>query len=257
MQIPVADNHPLNFTGKVVIVTGARTGIGAETAYEFARHGASVVVASRRECTETVERIRAIGGEVTDIPTDVSKEEDVKALIAKTLEVYGKIDVAFNNAGLAVPGGSLHDQTVENFDKCFGVDGRGVFLSMKYEIPEMLENGGVIINTASVAGLIADPYMGSYVTAKHAVVGMTKAAALDYATKGIRINAICPGFVETGMTGPFMKDPAKRANMASNNPMNRIATPDEVAGIVLLLASPWGGFVTGAAWNMDGGQTAR
>lgn len=248
----------LDYTGKVVLVTGARSGIGKATAIAFAKQGAKVVVAGRRPCDETQAAIAEFGGESTFVAVDVAKEEDVKNLIEKTIETYGKLDVAVNNAGTLPPTIDLVDQTTEDYDRVFDVDARGVFLSMKYEIPEMLKNGGgAIINIASVAGLVADPGMAPYVGAKHAVSGLTKAAGIEYASKGIRINGIAPGFVASEMTQGWMDDPEMKALVSSYNWQNRIADPSEIANVALFLGSDLASFMGAAVVPVDAGQTAH
>ena len=248
----------LDFTGKVVLVTGGGSGIGQATAVAFARQGAKVVIAGRSNADETLRRIKEVGGEALFVRTDVSISADVQAVIKATIDTFGRLDVAFNNAGLLPVTAPLVDQTEEDFDKIISVDLKGVFLCMKYEIPEMLKvGGGSIINCGSIVSLVADPGMAPYVAAKHGVSGITKGAALEYATQGIRINAIAPAFTETGMTQGWLADPQMRELVKSFNAANRIASSDEIAGIVLFLASPMASFVTGATYAVDGGQSAH
>jgi NAD(P)-dependent dehydrogenase (short-subunit alcohol dehydrogenase family) len=248
----------LDFTGKVVLVTGGGSGIGQATAVAFARQGAKVVIAGRSNADETLRRIKEVGGEAIFVRTDVSISADVQAVIKATIDKFGRLDVAFNNAGLLPVTAPLVDQTEDDFDKIISVDLKGVFLCMKYEIPEMLKvGGGSIINCGSIVSLVADPGMAPYVAAKHGVSGITKGAALEYATQGIRINAIAPAFTETGMTQGWLADPQMRELVKSFNAANRIASSDEIAGIVLFLASPMASFVTGATYAVDGGQSAH
>lgn len=248
----------LDFTDKVVLVTGGGSGIGQATAVAFARQGAKVVIAGRSNADETLRRIKEVGGEAIFVRTDVSISADVQAVIKATIDTFGRLDVAFNNAGLLPVTAPLVDQTEEDFDKIISVDLKGVFLCMKYEIPEMLKvGGGSIINCGSIVSLVADPGMAPYVAAKHGVSGITKGAALEYATQGIRINAIAPAFTETGMTQGWLADPQMRELVKSFNAANRIASSDEIAGIVLFLASPMASFVTGATYAVDGGQSAH
>lgn len=248
----------LDFTGKVVLVTGGGSGIGQATAVAFARQGAKVVIAGRSNADETLRRIKEAGGEAIFVRTDVSISADVQAVIKATIDKFGRLDVAFNNAGLLPVTAPLVDQTEDDFDKIISVDLKGVFLCMKYEIPEMLKvGGGSIINCGSIVSLVADPGMAPYVAAKHGVSGITKGAALEYATQGIRINAIAPAFTETGMTQGWLADPQMRELVKSFNAANRIASSDEIAGIVLFLASPMASFVTGATYAVDGGQSAH
>lgn len=248
----------LDYTGKVVLVTGARSGIGKATAIAFAKRGAKVVVAGRRPCVETQAAIEAAGGESTFIAVDVAEAEQVENLIAKTIETYGRLDVAVNNAGTLPPTKDLIDQSLEDYDRVFDVDARGVFLCMKYEIAEMLKTGGgAIVNIASVAGLVADPGMAPYVGAKHAVSGLTKAAGIEYASKGIRINGIAPGFVASEMTQGWMDDPVMKETVAGYNWQNRIAEPEEIANVALFLGSGLASFMGAAIVAVDAGQTAH
>lgn len=248
----------LDFTGKVAIVTGGNSGIGQATAVAFARQGAKVVVACRSNADETLRRIKEAGAEAIFVKTDVSIAADVKNLVKTTVDTYGRLDVAYNNAGLLPVTAPLTEQTEEDFDKIIAVDLRGVFLCMKYEIPEMLKVGaGSIINCGSVVSLVADPGMAPYVAAKHGVAGITKAAALEYAKQNVRINAIAPAFVETGMTQVWLADPEMTETVKGFNAANHIASPDEIAGIVLFLASPMASFMTGGVYPVDGAQTAH
>jgi NAD(P)-dependent dehydrogenase (short-subunit alcohol dehydrogenase family) len=248
----------LDFTGKVAIVTGGNSGIGQATAVAFARQGAKVVVACRSNADETLRRIKEAGGEAIFVKTDVSVAADVRNLVKTTVDTYGRLDIAYNNAGLLPVTAPLIEQTEEDFDKIIGVDLRGVFLCMKYEIPEMLKVGtGSIINCGSVVSLVADPGMAPYVAAKHGVAGITKAAALEYAKQNVRVNAIAPAFVETGMTQVWLADPEMTETVKGFNAANHIASPDEISGIVLFLASPMASFMTGGVYPVDGAQTAH
>lgn len=248
----------LDFTGKVAIVTGGGTGIGQATAVAFARQGAKVAIAGRSNADETLRRIKEFGGEAMFVRTDVSIAADVKNLVQTTVDTYGRLDIAFNNAGLLPVTKVLTEQTEEDFDQIVAVDLKGVFLGMKYQIPEMLKvGGGSIINCGSVVSLVADPWMAPYVAAKHGVAGLTKGAALEFAKEGIRVNCIAPSFTETGMTQGWLADPEMKETVKGFNAMNRIASPEEVSGIVLFLASPMASFISGAVFSVDGAQTAH
>lgn len=248
----------LDYTGKVVIVTGARSGIGQATAVAFARQGARVVCNGRSNADRTMQLIKDAGGEAVFVQGDVSKAADVRKIIGTAVETYGRLDVAFNNAGLLPVTAPLADQTEEDFDTIIAVDLKGVFLCMKYEIPEMLKaGGGSIINCGSVVSLVADPGMAPYAAAKHGVAGLTKGAALEYAEQNVRVNCISPALTDTGMTAGWLADPQMRELVKSYNAAHRIATPEEISGIVLFLGSPLASFITGAVIAVDGGQTAH
>lgn len=249
----------LDFTDKVVLITGGASGIGRATALAFARQGAKVVVGDIDErAAETVRLIQDDGGTATFVRTDVTRSADVEALVATAVESYGGLHVAFNNAGILPPTGPLLEQSEEDFDKTIAVDLKGVFLALKHEIAHMAANGGgSIINTASIAGIIADPGMSPYVAAKHGVVGLTKAAALDYAAAGVRVNALAPGLVETPMTKEWLADPEMRDVVLAGPKLGRAAKPEEITGMVLFLASPMASFATGGVYVVDAGQTAH
>lgn len=252
-------NHDaFDFTGKVALVTGGRSGMGQAAAVAFARNGAKVVVNGRTAADETLLRIKELGGEATFVRGDVSSPEDVQALVTAVVDTYGRLDIAFNNAGVVPATAPLTEQSVEEFDRVIGADLRGVFLCMQAEIPAMLASGGgSIINNGSVVSLVADPGMAPYVAAKHGVAGLTKAAALEYAKQGIRINAIAPAFVATEMTQFWLDDPEMAELVKSFNAQGRVATPDEITGLVMLLASDMGSFMTGGIYPLDAGQTAH
>jgi NAD(P)-dependent dehydrogenase (short-subunit alcohol dehydrogenase family) len=247
--------------GKVALVTGASSGIGRAAAIAFSREGAKTVVSdlNNEGGNETVKLIREIGGEALYVHADVSRAEDVKALIAITLDRFGRLDFAFNNAGIEGQSAPAADQTEENWDGVLGVNLKGVWLCMKYEIPVMLANGcGSIVNCSSVAGLIGFPGITPYVASKHGVIGLTKTAALEYATTGLRINAVCPGVIQTPMIDRFTGGSAEGAQqMIEMEPMGHLGTPEEIAAAVIYLCSDASSFVTGIALPVDGGMIAR
>ena len=251
--------NTFDFSGKVALITGGSRGIGRATALLFAQSGAKVVIGDIDPAgSETVETIKRNGGEAVFVKTDVSEEADVKNLIATALKTYGGLHCAFNNAGVLPPTGPLVEMDESTFDKTLAVDLKGVFLCMKHEVAHMLQQGGgAIVNSASIAGLIAEPGISAYVAAKHGVIGLSKAAAVEYADKGIRINALAPGLVETAMTKAWFDDPAMRSYFMANSPIGRFAQPEEVAGMVLFLCSDFASFAVGQTFAIDGGYTAR
>jgi len=250
------------FANKVALVTGATSGIGRATAIAFAREGAKVVISGRREKEgrETAGIIEKAGGEATFVRPDGTDESEGAALVAKTLATYGRLDAAFNNAGVEGQIGPIHQQTVENYHQTMNANVLGVFLSLKHEIPAMLKNGGgSIVNTSSVAGIRGFPGGAIYAASKHAVVGLTKAAALEYAARSIRINAVLPGPIETAMLDRFAAgigaDAAKL--LAAGQPIGRTGRPEEITAAVLWLCSDAASFVIGQSLVVDGGRTAQ
>ena len=248
------------FEGKVALVTGASSGIGRATALAFGREGAKVVVAARRkaEGEETVGEIERSGGDALFVRADVSSEPDVRAMIESVVRAYGRLDCAFNNAGATGGAGPLAEAPKTAWDTVIGTNLTGVWLCMKYEIPAMLAGrGGAIVNNASVAGLRGYPRNPIYAASKHGVVGLTLSAAVQYASQGIRINVVCPGWIQTPMTAPFRDDAELGAAILAMHPIGRAAQPEEVAASVIWLCSDAASFVTGVALPVDGGLTAR
>lgn len=250
------------FEGKVALVTGAASGLGRAAAYAFAERGAKVVVADVdvKGGEATVNHIKNLGGEAIFIKTDVSKSKEVQSLINKTVEIYGRLDYAYNNAGLnrgiGVP---TADYLEEDWDIVQSINLKGVWLCMKYEIQQMLKQGGKasIVNTASVSGLSPHPADPAYVSSKFGCVGLTKTAALEYAKTGIRINCVCPGPVKTALFDR-VEEAIPGASEGAKNlvPMGRVGEPDEVAEAVMWLCSDAASFVTALAMSIDGGQAA-
>ena len=253
------------FQNKVALVTGGTSGIGRATAIAFAKAGAKVVISGRREKegSEVIAEIKAAGGEAIFVRGDVANEADAQALVEKTVAAYGRLDAAFNNAGIeGATGLPTAEQTAENFDQIFGINVRGLLFTMKYEIAQMLKNGGgAIVNNSSIAGHIGFPGMGVYVASKHAVLGLTKTAALEYAKTGIRVNAVCPGVIETAMIERFVGPPdaasEMRAQITAGHPIGRTGRVEEIAGAVLFLCSDAASFIVGQDLPVDGGWLAQ
>lgn len=248
------------FTGKVAFVTGGANGIGRAAALAFAREGASVVVAdvSEQNNQETARMIEALGGHALAVTCDVSRNEEVQRALNAAIDAFGRLDFAFNNAGIENRVTPAADVTEEEWDRIIDINLRGVFLCMKHEIPLMLKQGaGAIVNTSSGAGIKGFKGGAAYVASKHGVVGLTKSAALDYAQSNIRINAVCPGMIDTPMMERFSGGTAEgRQGVISQEPVGRMGSPDEIAATVVWLCSDAASFVVGSAIVVDGGQTA-
>ncbi len=250
----------MSFSGQVALVTGAANGIGRATAQAFASEGLKVVVSDVDVAggEQTVDLIRQAGGEALFVRCDVSRDAEVQALMTRVIEAYGRLDYAFNNAGIEIEKGRLNEGSEAEFDAIMGVNVKGVWLCMKYQLPLLMaQGGGAIVNTASVAGLGAAPKMSIYSASKHAVIGLTKSAAIEFAKKKVRVNAVCPAVIDTDMfRRAYEADPKKGEFAAAMHPVGRIGKVEEIAAAVLYLCSDDAAFTTGQALAIDGGVTA-
>ena len=243
----------MTFSGQVALVTGAAAGIGRATAQAFAAEGLKVVVADLDVAggEGTVQLIREAGGEALFVRCNVTQDADVQNLMAQVVNAYGRLDYAFNNAGIEIEKGKLADGTLDEFDAIMSVNVKGVWLCMKYQLPLLLaQGGGAIVNTASVAGLGAAPKMSIYAASKHAVIGLTKSAAIEYAKKKIRVNAVCPAVIDTDMFRRAYEADPRKGEFAAAHPVGRIGTVEEVASAVLYLCSDGAAFTTGHALSV-------
>jgi NAD(P)-dependent dehydrogenase (short-subunit alcohol dehydrogenase family) len=248
------------FEGKSVIVTGGAGGIGRAACLGFAAEGGRVLVADMDvvEGERTAALVREAGGRALFRQVDVSRSEDCAEMVEAAVSAHGGLDVAFNNAGIGGSGFALHEEEEVAFDRMIAINLKGVFLSMRHEITVMLKNGGgTIVNTASVAGLVGNPGLSSYCAAKHGVAGLTRAAALDYIGKGVRINAVCPGGTRTRLLEAWFQDPEVERHVMALHPIGRLAGPEEIARVALFLASPESSFMVGCAVPVYGGLTAQ
>jgi NAD(P)-dependent dehydrogenase (short-subunit alcohol dehydrogenase family) len=250
----------VELTGKVAIITGGTSGIGRDAAVLFAKAGAKVVVAGRREAEgkETIDQIRAAGGDGLFVKTDVARAAEVQALVRKTVEKFGRLDVAFNNAGIEGNWAPIAEQAEADFDATMAINLKGVWLCLKYEIQQMLKQGGggAIVNMSSVAGLMGAATAGAYTASKHGVIALTKTAALECGDKGIRVNAVCPAVIETAMSDRLFTDAEVQRHLRSQHALGRFGKPMEIAEGVLWMCSDRASFMTGQYLVLDGGFLA-
>jgi NAD(P)-dependent dehydrogenase (short-subunit alcohol dehydrogenase family) len=254
-------NPRYDFTGQVALVTGASSGMGLATARAFAEAGASVVLADINQAALTVvsDELTAAGHQVLGVLCDVADEGQVAALIAATVDTFGRLDMAFNNAGIQLPVCDAADEPAEAFDRVTAINLRGVWACMKHELAQMRTQGsGAIVNCSSLGGLVGNPGRAAYHATKHGVLGLTSSAALEYAPRGVRINAVCPGTIATPMVTDMLATGELDLRQAlASQPISRLGEPEEIAAAVLWLCSPGASFIIGVALPVDGGYTAR
>jgi len=252
-------NNPLDFSGKVALVTGAASGMGLATAQAFAEAGAAVVLADFREDAVKIsaQKLAGSGRRAIAVRCDVSDDSQVAAMVGYTVAEFGRLDAAFNNAGVMARIAPTADSTREEWDRVIGINLRGVWSCMKYELRQMQHQGsGAIVNNASVGALTGNPGIGSYIASKHGVVGLTRTAALEYIKHGIRVNAVNPGLIDTQIARDVVSGDEQAYNdIAKHVPIGRAGTPEEIASVVLWLCSPGASYVVGHAVTVDGGMT--
>jgi NAD(P)-dependent dehydrogenase (short-subunit alcohol dehydrogenase family) len=252
-------NHPLDFTGQVALVTGAASGMGLATAQAFAEAGAAVALADMNEpeAKRIADQLVRTGHKAIAVRNDVADESQVKAMVEQIVSTFGRLDAAFNNAGIQSPAVETADASGEEFERVNAVNLRGVWNCMKYELLQMRKQGsGAIVNNSSIGGLIGLPGRAIYHASKHGVIGLTKSAAMEYASRGIRINAVCPGTIDTPMVQEMLaKEPEAMREILREQPIGRLGRAEEIASAVLWLCSPGASFVIGHALAVDGGFT--
>jgi NAD(P)-dependent dehydrogenase (short-subunit alcohol dehydrogenase family) len=253
-------NPSYDFAGQIAVITGASSGMGHATAQAFTQAGASVVLADINETAlhDAADSLAAAGHQVLDVVCDVSDENQVASLVDRTVATFGRLDLAFNNAGIMIPPSDAADEPAERFERVNAINLRGVWSCMKHELRQMRDQGsGAIVNCSSLGGLVGLPGRAAYHASKHGVLGLTKSAALEYAPRGIRINAVCPGTIDTPMVAQMIANgELDTAEATRNQPVGRLGTADEIAAAVLWLCSPGASFVIGIALPVDGGYTA-
>jgi NAD(P)-dependent dehydrogenase (short-subunit alcohol dehydrogenase family) len=254
-------NPTYDFTDQVALVTGAGSGMGLVTARAFAEAGAAVALADidERALSVTTQEFTSLGHQAFGVPCDVADETQVAAMVERTVATFGRLDMAFNNAGVQVPPSDAAEETAENFDRVNAINLRGVWASMKHELRQMRQQGsGAIVNCSSIGGLVGLPSRAAYHASKHGVIGLTKSAAVEYAPRGVRINAVCPGTIDTPMVGDMLETQADAMKeIMKEQPIGRLGRSEEIAAAVLWLCSPGASFVVGAALPVDGGFTAH
>ncbi|MFF3849816.1 SDR family NAD(P)-dependent oxidoreductase [Streptomyces sp. NPDC002328] len=254
-------NPTYDFTGQVAFVTGAGSGMGLATARAFAEAGAAVALTDVDEAAlnAAVEELTGSGHRALALVCDVADEDQVAAAVDRTVETFGRLDMAYNNAGIQIPPSDAADEPAERFDRVNAINLRGMWACMKHELRHMREQGsGAVVNCSSLGGLVGLPGRASYHASKHGVIGLTTSAALEYAPRGVRINAVCPGTIDTPMVSDMIaKGELDRAEAEAGQPINRLGTAEEIAQAVLWLCSPGAGFVVGVALPVDGGYVAR
>lgn len=250
-----------NFTGQVALVTGAASGMGLATARAFANAGAAVTLADVSEAAlqQAVDEITSAGGKAIGVRCDVSDEAQVAAMVERTVATFGRLDAAFNNAGIQIPSSEIADQSAEDYDRINAINQRGVWACMKHELLQMRKQGsGAIVNCSSIGGLTGRALIAAYHGTKHGVIGLTRSVALEYAERGIRVNTVCPGTIDTPMVSDMLeKGMLAMEDLLRDLPMKRLGRGEEIADAVLWLCSPGSTFVTGQALAVDGGFTAQ